>query len=32
MKISEYIELLQNLKNKHSDTEIEINKEFVFYR
>lgn len=27
MKISEYIEYLQELKNKHGDIEIEINKE-----
>ena len=31
MKISEYIELLQNLKNKHGDIEIEINKEYECY-
>ena len=31
MKISEYIELLQNLKNKHGDTEIEINRELERY-
>ena len=28
MKISEYIKYLQNLKNKHGDIEIEINREF----
>ena len=28
MKVSEYIELLQNLKNKHGDIEIEINREY----
>ena len=27
MKISDYIEYLQNLENKHGDTEIEINRE-----
>ena len=27
MKISEYIKYLQNLKNKHGDIEIEINRE-----
>lgn len=27
MKISEYIKLLQNLENEHSDIEIEINRE-----
>ena len=31
MKISEYIKLLQNLKNKHGDIEIEINKEYECY-
>ena len=31
MKISEYIELLQNLKNKHGDIEIEINRELEWY-
>lgn len=28
MKISEYIKLLQNLKNKRGDVEIEINREY----
>ena len=28
MKISEYIKYLQDLKNKHGDTEIEINREY----
>ena len=27
MKVSEYIKCLQNLKNKHDDIEIEINRE-----
>lgn len=31
MKISEYIKYLQNLKNKHGDIEIEINKEIECY-
>ena len=31
MKISEYIKCLQNLKNKHSDIEIEINRELECY-
>lgn len=31
MKISEYIKYLQDLQNKHGDTEIEINKEFECY-
>lgn len=32
MKVSEYIKCLQNLKNEHGDTEIEINREYAFYR
>ena len=28
MKVSEYIKCLQNLKNKHGDIEIEINREY----
>lgn len=28
MKISDYIKFLQDLKNKHGDIEIEINKEY----
>ena len=28
MKISEYIKCLQNLKNKHGDNEIEMNREY----
>ena len=28
MKVSEYIKCLQNLKNKHGDNEIEINREY----
>ena len=31
MKISEYIKELQDLKNKHGDIEIEINKEYECY-
>ena len=31
MKVSEYIKCLQNLKNKHGDTEIEINREYECY-
>ena len=31
MKISDYIKFLQDLKNKHGDIEIEINKEYECY-
>ena len=31
MKLSDYIKYLQNLKNKHGDVEIEINKELECY-
>ena len=31
MKVSEYIKYLQNLKNKHGDIEIEINRELECY-
>ena len=31
MKIKEYIKELQDLKNKHGDIEIEINKEYECY-
>ena len=31
MKVSDYIKYLQDLKNKHGDIEIEINKEYECY-